>query len=487
MKKISTYFLIVITTIGLSTQSLSAQLEDGSIAEDWTLTDINGNSWNLYSLLNQNISVFLDFSAVWCGPCWSYHNSGNLEGLYDTYGPDGTNEVMVFYIEADGGSTIDQLNGIGGGTQGNWVAGTPYPIILTHAGAPSYSVVSDYQIGYFPTIYRVCPNRIVKEVGQATTAALYSSINTCAMATANNDPAIFEYSGATAGCSTAEISVEIQNMGFEPLTACTIKAFNDGVEILSHNWTGNLGIYDFANVVIGDLDLTSSETNLSIEITSADDNTANNDINATIKYKDNVSMVVHLEIKTDNYPTQTRWQIINETTGVEIYDGGPYSSADKNEIVFDEDITLPGIGCYTFNFFDNGGDGITGSGYYKLYNAAGILISDGDEDIAFKKSEALKVTGLTAINDLIVGNITQVYPNPADASCAYSLNLLANADVNINVVDVLGRIVETVASASLNAGEHLYTIDVRDLNNGIYFIQTTINNQLSVEKLSILH
>ena len=46
-----------------------------------------------------------DFSATWCGPCWSYHESGVLEELYDTYGSDGTNELRVFFIEGDDGTT----------------------------------------------------------------------------------------------------------------------------------------------------------------------------------------------------------------------------------------------------------------------------------------------------------------------------------------------------------------------------------------------
>ena len=64
-----------------------AQLPDGSIAPDFTATDINGVEHNLYSYLDSGYQVILDFSATWCGPCWSYHTSGVFSDLIAAYGP----------------------------------------------------------------------------------------------------------------------------------------------------------------------------------------------------------------------------------------------------------------------------------------------------------------------------------------------------------------------------------------------------------------
>ena len=75
-----------------------AQLPDGSIAPDFTATDIYGVEHNLYSYLDSGYQVILDFSATWCGPCWSYHTSGVFSDLNATYGPAGSNEIRIIKL-----------------------------------------------------------------------------------------------------------------------------------------------------------------------------------------------------------------------------------------------------------------------------------------------------------------------------------------------------------------------------------------------------
>lgn len=235
MKKVLSLFAGMALSV-----SAFAQLAPGSTAPNWTFTDLNGNSWTLYSLTAQGQTVFIDVSATWCAPCWNYHNTHALRDIYDEYGPAGTivpNQIMVFYIEGDAATTIADLNGTGSNTQGNWVTGTTYPII--DPGSATTQFNNDYNIGYFPTIYKVCPDNKIYEVGQMNSQGLLNTIGSCPSTTAD--------AYATAGpvslncVSTFAPTITLKNNAMTGnLTSCDITYAYDGGGSAVLNWTGTL-------------------------------------------------------------------------------------------------------------------------------------------------------------------------------------------------------------------------------------------------------
>ncbi|MFT6782193.1 MAG: hypothetical protein ACJA1A_002126 [Saprospiraceae bacterium] len=157
----------------------NAQLPSGTSAPDWTATDLNGVQYDMSDMLASGKHVVLEFSAVWCAPCWSFHNTGTMETLYDTYGPNGTDQIRVFYIEADQSTNTACLYGpagCNGSTQGDWVTGHDFPFIDLMPGNAN-NMDNDYGVGYFPTVYAVSANgdNGVYEVGQETNISNWAS------------------------------------------------------------------------------------------------------------------------------------------------------------------------------------------------------------------------------------------------------------------------------------------------------------------------
>jgi|YNPMSStandDraft_1061717.scaffolds.fasta_scaffold05786_4 hypothetical protein len=272
--------------------NIMAQLPDGSIAPNWTLKDINGNNHTLYNYLDQGKRVIIDFSAIWCNPCWSYHSSGALKDVYNQYGPSGSvnQTMMVFFIEGDEG-TIAQLNGASPSV-GNWVQGTPYPIIATcpppDGNGPNVSAA--YNIGYFPTVYTVCPDRTIYESGQKTASQHYSFANsTCApLTTTTNDVKAFKLTVPNFVYCTGSFSptLTIQNYGNANLTSCSIVVKLNGNIIQSTQWNGNLARYETANIQLNSISSLPDGTHtLLVELSNpnntTDENNSNNNISKT--------------------------------------------------------------------------------------------------------------------------------------------------------------------------------------------------------------
>lgn len=179
--KLLTIFLLLFTVL-----NCKAQLPNGSIAKDFTLTDIKGVTHNLYSYLNAGKIVYLDCSATWCGPCWSYHLAGSFKDLYNQHGPNGTlsKNVIVLFIEVDSKTGLSDLQGVtstGAQTsQGDWLTGEPYPFIDL-AGPSGGQFFSNYMIKNVPTIYRICPDKKLDYLGYdvKTAAQLYAYASGC--------------------------------------------------------------------------------------------------------------------------------------------------------------------------------------------------------------------------------------------------------------------------------------------------------------------
>lgn len=471
--------LLITAAAALVSGSALAQIPDNSICPDWTGTDINGNSHNLYSLLDSGYTVFIDVSATWCGPCWNYHNTGNLEDLYTEYGP-GTaeNKVRVFMIEGDGTTNMDDLEGNTGDSQGDWITGTPYPII------DNASIADLLEITYFPTIYMVCPNRIITEAGQSTTAQLWGGVGGCQVAESANDATLLPNLASLGGCAGSEVTLtaRLQNLGTSPLTSATIQARQGSTVIGSSTWTGNLDTYGVDEDVEVTTYTPTGSANVTLEITSADDDLSNNTGTLFVQASTSVaaSTQVTLELKTDQYGSETTWKLF-KPDGTVFAQGGPYGGNQTSTYNW----TLTDLSCYRLEFYDAYGDGMCcnyGQGYYKVMANGTVVLQGGSFGSVDKKS--FQTDNAAGIADNQLDRSLSVYPNPSNGKVQLEYNLEQGVAVSTVITDLTGKTV-MASTFGPSSGIQRQTLDLNALSNGMYLLKVEAGNHRAVRTITL--
>lgn len=486
----------------------NAQLADGSVAPDFTVTDINGNEINLYSILDDGKTVIMDISATWCGPCWGYHETHALKETWEMYGPDGTNEMYVIFVEGDPNTTLDDLNGTGNNTQGNWVEGTPYPMV---DGADGASIASSYAISFFPTIYAICPSRKVTEVGQSTPAQLYATVASCPAAQGVNNGGLLSYnglSGSFCGSSTFSPSVTFQNLGEADITNAIVSLSLNGNVVETLNIEDTLSTYSTTELTFSSIDVdTATELEINIVSINGGDDEVNdhNTISASLSPTTTIvnTQSVTVNVTTDNYGYETYW-VVRDADGIIYAEGGlaqigasgggqrVITSAEApnglaNNTEFSETVELPANGCYEFAIYDDYGDGMCcnyGEGSFALLDANGNTIIEGAEYtnnvitpflLDAEISNVDNVAGLTGLN---------VSPNPVSNLAKVTFGLENATNIKATVYNVVGERVATI-NQNFTVGANEFIINASNYANGVYFVNLSSDKGTSTVKFTV--
>ncbi|MCB2211277.1 S8 family peptidase [bacterium] len=75
--------------------------------------------------------------------------------------------------------------------------------------------------------------------------------------------------------------------------------------------------------------------------------------------------------------------------------------------------------------------------------------------------------------------LSSVYPNPFNPTTSFSLQLPEAAQVSIQVYNVRGQLVSTIADGQISAGNHQFTFDGANLSAGVYFLRASVPGQMN--------
>ena len=85
--------------------------------------------------------------------------------------------------------------------------------------------------------------------------------------------------------------------------------------------------------------------------------------------------------------------------------------------------------------------------------------------------------------EFAVGN---AYPNPFNPSTNVSVELSTDANVSIQVFNIMGQLVDIVSDNQMVAGKYSFTWDASSVTSGVYFISTQIGPSLTTQKVMLI-
>jgi hypothetical protein len=485
--------LVFSSLLALGALTSQAQLPAGTVAPNFTGTDLNGTTHSLYDYLDDCYTVIVDVSATWCPPCWSYHQAHVLRDIYVNHGPAGmpgvsantTNSVMVIFIEGDGQTTNADLNGTGSNTQGDWVTGTPYPII------DNASIANTLGIGYFPTIYTIYPDRYLEESGALTLNGHIANINS--KITQHNcggagvDPSLFAYTGETSTCSQLQAKVRVQNKGDQPLpSGTTVEALEGTTVVGTGSTTQTLNQYQTQEVTIPVT--ISQNTSLTFRVVGTGDiNVANNEVTQAVTLaKESGTPVVTIEITTDRYGSETTWNLRNQANQI-VAQGGPYTNASSNGAYPKPSVTvsLANNNCYKLTVNDSFGDGMCcsyGDGFIRIVDGWGVELAKADEftEVMTGNMKSGSYASVEEVNTIDV----EVYPNPVSTTAIISFENLTAAETSIEVTNLVGQVVINEFLGNVVGAQYI-EINASDLNSGLYLVNIKSGNTVTTKRIVV--
>lgn len=492
-------FLPALVLCLLTAVRLPAQLPDGTVAPDFTATDINGQNWHLYELLDAGKIVLLEVSATWCAPCWAYHNGHAVQDFYAEHGPGGDGAVEVLFVEGDPSTNLNCLfgnQGCNSFSPGNWINGTSYPVFNND------SIGALYDVQYYPTLYVICPNRKVYEVGQLSDEGLWQEAGRCPVAAGVNNAGIFYYDigsplSEVCGTVTLEPHFTLINLGTAALTNALLELRWNNALVDSFHWTGYLPTYGEASIAFTPMDISGpgqlKTSMLHINGVVDDDLSNNTRIDPFSSATNFNSWQVLMKIRTDQYGKEFYWELRDDAGAVLDFGGnqavGPNGGgqftagapngpgAYGNNVIIRDTLQLPYGGCYSLHFVDAYGDGICcdyGFGYYRLYNMdnPALPLLSGGEFSAYDH-RGFGVPGLVHTEEIFAESDLTVfiYPNPAGEHFYVEVETPVETPLSVHVFNSIGQLQYTGACHPASGIRQL-AISVQDWPEGVYFVRT---------------
>ncbi|WP_347373031.1 Omp28-related outer membrane protein [Aequorivita sp. Q41] len=439
-------------------------------------TSMYRNFWNISSTetlaLSSPVNVAVEASIDVNTNVLTVH----VEGYYTANSPEPTNFLNVALLQNNtkgpqtGGGAgnnynhnhrlVEMLTGQWGETINTTTTGTFVDRTFTYTIPADYNGVAtelaDMQVAAFISNTR-------QEVPSGHTAyPTYTGL------THNNDANLRSISEIPATCDTnvAPI-VNVQNLGMDPITAMAIEYTINGVAN-TYNWTGNIMSLHSETIELPEVPYTMQGTNNVTISLPGDDNNANNSATTTFDQAPAGTGNVTMVMEVDSRGSDVRWYVY-DSNGTSVYRGGPYPNGSPQTVT--ESFQLA-EDCYEFRILDTASNG---GGEITITDNQGTQLYHTNGNYGNGESSPFSSNGVLGVNQNQLNDV-RLYPNPATST----INLKNAANANIEVYDILGKLILSENNISMDA-----QINVSQLQAGTYFMKIAKDNLLTTKKFLV--
>jgi len=458
-------------------QGAWAQLPDGSVAPDFSAVDLDGEAWGLSSLLDSGQTVVLNFGATWCFSCWADEHEGALNTMHNAFGPDGSGDVTVLFLEFDDNATgLEDLSGSGTNTVGNWIESIEYPIIDS-AG----SIHALFGGSNEPFACLVCSDGLVTNVPVLD----FDTLRDLCISGCGNEvlapAARIEHVGLRSSCEDSTLAtIDMTNLGGDTLTAATfnLHSGNDTTQVM---WIGTLPMDSVTAIELGFVTVPGL---WKATLTSLNGESRYFPYN--VQFSGSIPTTTEIEVKltTDHWPEETGWRLVDDQGDVleEVTVG---SLAGQQETTLTWDVELPSLGCYEMVLLDAVGDGLQAE-IYGDYPNGSLTISNidagevtsleltwegGEEGAFFEHVTGIQADEVSGKAEPNVDHGLTLYPNPAHHTITLTSPISAADFSNISIFDMAGRQMHLPTIQLQTAHTRALELDIHSLATGMYLLK----------------
>lgn len=270
-------------------------------------------------------------------------------------------------------------------------------------------------------------------------------------------------------------TIVVRNYGIDTITSFQVAySLNNGTPVIIP-WTGTLPSSQNVTINLPQISFGQGSITLSAWVANPNNqpdlNTGNDSISNSFSSYYASSVDVTLTIITDNYGSETTWEVLNQS-GEVVYSGGGYPDINGGA-TYTHNMCLDSA-CYVFKVYDSYGDGMCcafGQGSYNIVDEYSNVLVTGNGQFVNSQTHALCTDGCGAFNVTTTktnvscnggsdGSITAT-PNNGQAAYTYAWSNGANSSTisgltagnySVTVTDANGC--QSVVSAIITQPAH---------------------------------